>query len=214
LLRSRSYRALLLAAGALIPGLRVNPQANAPRSTITIHVHKSGLFSVFAHDHVITAPVARGTLDPKAMTVQITVDTKQMKVADPDVSEKDRAEIQSTMLGPKVLDVEKFPEIRFQSSHVEQTGAPHYRVTGSLELHGASRQLGFEVIGGPDPEAPARAGSAREGVVERYQGKTKLKQTDFGIEPVSIAGGTVKVKDEIEVEFAIYAQELAEGNRR
>jgi polyisoprenoid-binding protein YceI len=212
--RSRPYRPLLLAALTLILCVRVSPQANATHSTITIHVRKSGLFSAFVHDHLITAPIAQGTLDPKAMTVQITVATKQMKVADPDVSEKDRAEIQSTMLGPKVLDAEKFPEIRFQSSHVEQTGAQHYRVTGKLDLHGASRELSFEVRGGPDPASPTRAGSERDGVVERYQGKTKLKQTDFSIEPVSIAGGTVKVKDEIEIEFAIYAQDLADANRR
>lgn len=148
---------------------------------------------MFAHDHVITAPIASQTLDAKAMTVHITVGAKQMRVADPDVSDKDRAEIQATMLGPKVLDAEKYPEIRFQSSRVEQTGAQRYRVTGKLELHGVSRELSFEVHGGPD----------------RYQGKTKLKQRDFGIEPVSIAGGTVKVKDEVDVEFDVHAVELA-----
>ena len=79
------------------------------------------------------------------MTIQITVTAKQMKVVDPGVSEKDRAEIQSTMLGPKVLDPDKYPEIRFQSSHVEKTG-DHYRVTGKLELHGASRELSFESV--------------------------------------------------------------------
>jgi polyisoprenoid-binding protein YceI len=198
LLRSRSHRALLLAAVALILCPAAKPQPNAPHSIITIHVRKSGLFSAFAHDHVITAPIARGTLDPKAMTIQVTVAAKQMKVADPDVSEKDRAEIQSTMLSPKVLDPEKYPEIRFTSSRIERTSPEHYLVTGKLELHGASRELSFPVSGGPD----------------RYQGKTKVKQTDFGIKPVSIAGGSVKVKDEIEIEFAIYARELADGNRR
>jgi polyisoprenoid-binding protein YceI len=198
LLRFRSLLSSLLAAVALAAGLHANAQANVPRSVITIHVHKSGLFSAFAHDHVITAPVASGTLDPKAMTVQITVATKQMKVADPGDSEKDRAEIQATMLGPKVLDTEKFPEIRFASSRVESLGAQRFRVSGKLELHGASRELSFEVTGGPD----------------QYQGKTRLKQTDFGIEPVAVAGGTVKVKDELEIEFNIYGSELAPGNHR
>ena len=198
MLRSRSYRALLLAAAALILCLGGNPQASAPRSTITIHVRKSGFFSAFAHDHVITAPIAQGTLDPKAMTVQITVATKQMKVADPDVSGKDRAEIQSTMLSPKVLDPEKYPEIRFTSSRIERTSPEHYRVTGKLDLHGATHELSFPVTGGPD----------------QYQGKTKLKQTDFGIKPVSIAGGSVKVKDEVEIDFDVLAADLAPGKRR
>jgi hypothetical protein len=30
-----------------------------------------------------------------------------------------------------------------------------------------------------------------------------LKQSAFGIEPIRIAGGTVKVKDEVKVEFDI-----------
>jgi YceI-like domain len=191
LLRLRPYRTLLLAALALTLCLGGNTQTNTPRSTITIHAHKAGLFSGFAHDHVITAPVASGTLDAKAMTIQITVAAKQMKVADPGVSEKDRAEIQSTMLGPKVLDPDKYPEIRFQSTHVEKIG-DHYRVTGKLELHGASRELSFDVTGGPD----------------RYQGKTKFKQTDFGIEPISLGGGTIKVKDELEIEIDVYSADF------
>jgi YceI-like domain len=197
-LRSRSLLSGLLAAVALVIGLHASAQNNAPRSVITIHVRKSGLLSAFAHDHVITAPVASGTLDPKAMTVQIAVATKQMKVADPGDSEKDRTEIQATMLGPKVLDTAKYPEIRFASSHVESLGAQRYRVTGMLEMHGASRELTFEVSGGPD----------------QYQGRARLKQTDFGIEPVAVAGGTVKVKDELEIEFNIYGSELAPGNHR
>ena len=36
-----------------------------------------------------------------------------------------------------------------------------------------------------------------------YTGSAKLRQTGFKITPVNIAGGTVKVKDEIFVEFEI-----------
>jgi polyisoprenoid-binding protein YceI len=198
LLRLRSCRTFLLAAVALTLCVRGNPQTNTPRSTINVHVHKAGLFSGFAHDHVITAPIASGTLDAKAMTIHITVAAKQMKVVDPGVSDKDRTEIQATMLGPKVLDPDKYPEIRFQSSHVEKTG-DHYRVTGKLELHGASRDLSFDVTGGPD----------------HYQGKTKLKQSDFGIEPISMGGGTIKVKDELEIEIDVYSADFAQaGGRR
>jgi polyisoprenoid-binding protein YceI len=194
----KSRRTLLLAAIALtLLCLGGNAQTNAPRSTITIHAHKSGLFSGFAHDHVITAPIASGTLDAKAMTIQITVASKQMKVVDPGISEKDRTEIQTTMLGPKVLDPEKYPEIRFQSSRIEKTGDQHYRVTGKLDLHGASRELSFDVTGGPD----------------RYQGKTKFKQTDFGIEPISLGGGTIKVKDELEIEIDVYSADLTQSSR-
>jgi hypothetical protein len=41
----------------------------------------------------------------------------------------------------------------------------------------------------------------------RYVGSAKLKQRDFGMTPVSVAGGTVKVKDEVKIEFEIYLSE-------
>ncbi len=44
------------------------------------------------------------------------MDARKMRVMDKDVSDKDRAEIQETMLGPKVLDTAQFPEIRFHST--------------------------------------------------------------------------------------------------
>jgi hypothetical protein len=165
-----------------------NSSPTARQSAITVKVFKSGLFSGFAHDHVIIAPIARVDVDPARLTAEITVVTKEMKVTDPGVSDKDRADIQSTMLGPKVLDQEKYPEIHFKSTRIEQTSPEHFRVMGVLELHGAKQEMTFEVTG---------AG-------EHYHGATKLKQSDFGIKPISLFGGSVKVKDQLELEFDVY----------
>ncbi|HEY2392457.1 MAG TPA: YceI family protein [Candidatus Angelobacter sp.] len=159
------------------------------RSAITIRVFKSGLFSGFAHNHVVIAPISQARVDPAALTAEIAVAVKDMKVTDREVSEKDRAEIQSTMLGPKVLDQEKFPEIHFKSSRIEQTSPQHYRVEGLLELHGVKHEITLQVTGEPS----------------HYHGATKLKQSEFGIKPISLGGGSVKVKDELELEFDVYA---------
>jgi hypothetical protein len=40
----------------------------------------------------------------------------------------------------------------------------------------------------------------------RYRGTAELKQKDFGITPVTVAGGAVKVKNELRVEFEIVAR--------
>jgi hypothetical protein len=183
---------LLLLLTLIVSGSLV-PQTTAPRSILTIHVGKTGLFSGFGHEHTVVAPIASGTIDAKALSVQIAVLAKQMKVMDHDVSDKDRAQIQSDMLGPKVLDAEKYPEIRFRSSRVQAIGGQSYRVAGTLNLHGASRELTFEV----------------HGSLDHYHGKTKFKQSDFGIQPVSAGGGTVKVKDELEIEFDVYPADFA-----
>ncbi len=196
-MRSSLY-CLLLVGAALLIHPAGGGQANSARSTITIHVNKSGLFSAFAHNHVVVAPITQSTLDPRHMTAEITVHSKELKVSDPGESASNRAEIQSTMLGPKVLDVAKYPEIHFTSSRIEQTAPEHFRVMGSLDLHGAKQQLVFEVAW----------------VSDHYHGSTKLKQTDFGIQPVSIGGGTVKVKDVVEIEFDVYGEQPATGNHR
>ena len=167
-------------------------QTAAPHSSITIHVHKAGLFSAFGHNHTVVAPVAHGAFDTKAMTADVVVEAKQLKVTDSDVSEKDRQEVQTTMLGPKVLDSDKYPQIHFASSRIVETSPQHLRVSGKLELHGVTRELSFEMSGGPD----------------HYRGTTRLKQTDFGIQPVSGGAGTVKVQNEIELDLDIYISEF------
>ncbi len=173
------YSIILLAG--FLPAVQTQGSAasSAQQSAITIHVFKSGLFSGFAHNHIVVAPIAQATVDPARMTADITVATKDMKVTDPEVSEKDRTEIQTT----------KFSEIRFKSSRIEQTTPQHYRVMGMLDLHGASKEIVLEVTGGP----------------EHYHGATKLKQTDFGIKPISMGGGSIKVKDELQLEFDVYS---------
>ncbi|HZU29593.1 MAG TPA: hypothetical protein VFB79_00665, partial [Candidatus Angelobacter sp.] len=94
-------RKLLLTAvlgiTALLPRQLLSSQSNAHPSTITIHVAKSGLFSGFAHNHVVVAPIAHVNVDKTHLSAAITVLVKDMKVTDPEVSDKDRAEIQSTM---------------------------------------------------------------------------------------------------------------------
>ena len=110
-----------------------------------------------------------------------------MRVLDPEESEDKRAQIQKTMQGPQVLDSDRFPEIRFQSTTVEPKEASRWIVHGNLDLHGQTHPVIVDV-------------TLKDGF---YRGSTTLKQTRFGITPVSIAGGTVKVKDEIKVEFEI-----------
>jgi polyisoprenoid-binding protein YceI len=180
---------LLMFSSVSLP-VNTAAQAKDRQSTITIHVGKAGLFSGFGHTHTVIAPVERAEIDPGKMTATIAVLTKQMRVTDKDVSERDRAEIQADMLGPKVLDAQQFPEIAFRSSKIEQAGARHYKITGTLDLHGTRREISFTVSGGPD----------------HYTGTTRLKQTDFGIQPFSAGGGTVKVKNELELAFDIYAK--------
>ena len=183
----RFIRTLLLNTIALaMPAgtcLAASSPVDVEHSTLTIHVFKKGLFSGFAHDHEIAAPLSSGTVDLAALSVEVHFDAQKLKVLDREASDADRAKTQQTMLSEKVLDSTRFPEIVFVSHTLKPGGENIYTVEGDLSLHGVTHTLTFPV-------------SLRNG---HYTGSVELKQTDFGIAPISLFGGSVKVKDVVEI---------------
>ncbi len=158
------------------------------RSKVTVHVYKQGVFSAFAHNHAIAAPIEKAeisTSDPPSVAVEF--DSRKLKVEDPDASAKERATVQANMEGPEVLDTQQYPEIRFRSTEVKAEGPGKWEVAGELSLHGQTHPVRCQV-------------SEANG---EYRGQVKLRQTEFGIKPIRIAGGTVKVKVEVVVEFEV-----------
>ena len=164
----------------------IDPQ----KSSITVRVFKAGVFSAFGHEHEISAPIEQGSFKENPASVELTVDARRMRVMDKGISEKDRADIQQTMLGPKVLDSEKFPTIRFRSTRVELLGEGKWSLLRDLTIHGETRPVKVRV----------------EGANGRYHGTAELKQKDFGITPVTVGGGAVKVKNELRIEFDIVSK--------
>jgi hypothetical protein len=142
-------------------------------SSLKIHVGKAGLFSAAGHDHWVAAPFAEGSFN----------DSDLPKVA---FTVEQQAEIQHTMHA-KVLESESYPLISFHSTKIEKAGVNHWIVTGELTLRGQSRPVRAEV-------------QYAEGA---YTGHSTIKQTDCGINPISVAGGAVKVKNELEIQFVV-----------
>ena len=189
-------KVLIPVIAALMLSLCVVASAATPatidtqKSVLTVRVFKTGFFSAFAHDHEITAPIDGGSFSEDPASVELKVDARQLKVIDKGVSDNERDKVQKNMQGPEVLDSEKFPEIRFHSTSVERAGEDGWQVTGDLTLHGETHPVAFKV----------------QKVNGHYQGKAEVKQKDFGIAPISIAGGSVKVKNEVRIEFDIVGQ--------
>src|SRR6266702_749695 len=102
--RFAMFSAALLPAALWAADAVADREIDAQKSVMTVRVFKSVLFSAFVHEHEISAPISHGTLSENDRSVELTVDARQMRVMDKDVSEKDREEIQETMLGPKVLE--------------------------------------------------------------------------------------------------------------
>ena len=184
-----SYLWVVLAAVPVFPQAR---PLDTARSSITIRVGRTGVFSFAGDNHLVRAPLASGSVNEAGKHIEFKVQSKSLRVEDPGTAADKKAQIQERMLGPDVLDSEHFPVIQFRSTSV--SGAPaDLRVAGDLTLRGQTRPVEAKI---------------QEIAKGHWRGAASLKQSAFGIKPISIAGGTVKVKDEMKLEFEI----LAKGN--
>jgi len=184
-----SYLWVVLAAVPVFPQAR---PLDTARSSMTIRVGRTGVVSFAGDNHLVRAPLASGSVNEAGKHIEFKVQSKSLRVEDPGTAADKKAQIQERMLGPDVLDSEHFPVIQFRSTSV--SGAPaDLRVAGDLTLRGQTRPVEAKI---------------QEIAKGHWRGAASLKQSAFGIKPISIAGGTVKVKDEMKLEFEI----LAKGN--
>jgi polyisoprenoid-binding protein YceI len=166
-----------------------NPLAfDVQQSKMTVHVGARGLFAFLADNHVIDAPITSGSYDTETKVVQLTVDAAKMLVLDPKLSADRRDQVQANMTGSQVLDAEKYPTISFRSTKIDDTDPNRWTVTGDLTLHGQTHPIEVQVH---------RADAMH------FLGSATIRQTTFGITPIRVAGGTVSVKDDVDVEFEI-----------
>lgn len=110
------------------------------------------------------------SLDPKNL-VNSSVDFK-IKAASIDTNVADR---DKHLRGADFFDVEKYPEITFKSKSIKAAGNDTYNVTGTLTMHGVSKDITLPVtyLGqAKDPWGNTRAG---------FEATTTLNRKDFGI---------------------------------
>ncbi|CAN5368602.1 MAG: YceI family protein [Pyrinomonadaceae bacterium] len=178
----------------------VRYRIDASRSRFTVQATASGLFSAFGHNPTIAirgfggdARCVPGTLEAASLLLLAQADS--LAVTDK-VSDKDRREIER-MMREDVLEIAHYPEIVFMSASVSANRMTQneyrVRIDGNLSLHGVTRRC------------PIDAQVTVNGDSLRARGEFSLRQTDYGIKPVSVAGGTLKVKDELEFSFDINA---------
>jgi polyisoprenoid-binding protein YceI len=177
-----------LAAVGMAAVMAQDKAIDAGRSSITVHVGKTGLFSMAGHEHLVSAPISAGVLAESGRPhVEFRVDAARMEVQpDPKIDARTQAEIQKDMQ-EITLESAKYPEIVFRSTRVEKQAGERWMVEGTLTLHGVTKQLALAVM---------RSGDG-------FVSHATIKQTDFGIKPISAAGGAVKVKNELEIDFRI-----------
>jgi polyisoprenoid-binding protein YceI len=199
---ARLLCALLLASAGRVAAAPRTFAVDPTTSSLFIHVGKTGIGSFAGHEHEVVALFPRGEVaadfdDLSRSSLDVVVDASALTVLAKGEPEGDAPKVEQVMKGPEVLDVTRFPTIRFRSRRVTgkdlSPGSYEVTVAGDLSLHGETRPVAV-------PLHVTLAGEALTGT-----GKFVVKQTDFGIEPVSAAGGLVKVEDEVTISLRINA---------
>jgi len=138
--------------------------------------------------------MASSKLDSASLEVRVT--SSSLEVLD-ELPDRDRRELHRVMY-TEVLEIEQFPEVVYDSTEVaaEKLKEDLYRlnVRGRLTLHGISN----------DQDFVAQASLGVDSV--RAHGSFTLLQSDYNIRIASIAGGTLKLQDELKFTFYVVAR--------
>ncbi|HET6145240.1 MAG TPA: YceI family protein [Candidatus Acidoferrales bacterium] len=171
-------------------------------SKFTVQAFSGGLLSSFGHNPIIAIRdfdaqirADRDTLENAHVRVEVR--TKRMDVMDQMKSE-DRKKLEQEMY-TTLLNVNQFPTATFESTQIfvqKRSGdslAVH--VAGELSFHGVTRAFPIDAL------------VTKIGTMLRISGHGVLRQSDFGIRPVSFAGGALKLKDELKFNLELVARE-------
>jgi polyisoprenoid-binding protein YceI len=127
---------------------------------------------------------------PEASSVTFTIKTASIDTSQPD---RDKH-----LKSADFFDVEKYPEITFKSSKMTPAGKDKYDVTGTLTMHGVSKEVTLPVtyLGTvKDPRGNERAS---------FEIDTKLNRKDFGMTwNRALDAGGFMLSDDVDVEIAL-----------
>ena len=134
--------------------------------------------------------------DPPASSVSLRI-----KAASIDTGTPDR---DAHLRSADFLDVDRFPELVFDSTEVEQLDEDTFRVIGDLTIKDVTRPVAvdFTLTGSaPDPFGNTRVG---------FEGALAIKRSDWGLTwNTPLDTGGVLVSDRIQIEFDVSAVRIA-----
>jgi polyisoprenoid-binding protein YceI len=175
---------------------------DATASRFSVQAFATGLLSAFGHNPTIAIRDYDGEIqfNPDTIdnaSVRVTVRTSAMEVVD-EMKNDDRKKLEQAMYD-QVLEPNRFPTAVYESKQitVQKDSAEQWRVhvAGELSFHGATQSHSFD----------ARVNHM--GTTMRIVGEFPLRQSDYGIKPVSFAGGALKSKDELKFNFEMVARQ-------
>lgn len=174
---------------------------NATANRFSVQAFATGLLSSFGHNPRIGIRDYDGEIQflpdtyEKAF-VRLKVRLSTLEVLD-EMKKDDLKKLESAMYND-VLEVSRFPEAVFESKDIAvqklSNDLVQAHVNGELSFHGVTQTHSFD------------ARVTRMGATLRISGDFLLRQSDYGIKPVSFAGGALRLKDEVKFNFELVAR--------
>ena len=185
-------------------------RVDAASSIVIAEVHRTGSLARLGHDHVVASHDLHGFVLPDAGRADLYVALDELVVDEPALrkdagfdTEPSADAIAGTRrnMRDRTLESERFPfatiSVRNQDVDTAGPGAdPPATVT--ITLHGVTRSM----------QVPIRIALRPEEVVA--SGSLTIAQTEFGIEPLSILGGTIQVDDRVNMRFEVRARRASD----
>jgi polyisoprenoid-binding protein YceI len=170
-------------------------------SRFTVRAFATGMLAAMGHNPIIGIRDFSGemTFNPEKLeagSLKINIKSTSLGVQD-DISAKDLREMERLM-NQEVLETAKYPEILYEATDISVTKMADtlYSATlkGNVTMRNVSRSQSIDVR------------VALSGSMLRASGDFSLNQTDYGIKLISVAGGALKLKDELKFSFEIVAR--------
>jgi polyisoprenoid-binding protein YceI len=174
-------------------------------SRFTVQAFATGMLSFAGHNPVIGVRDFEGELGFVPETyergfVRMTLGLTQLDVLD-EMKSDDRKKLEQSMYND-ILEVERFPSAVYESSEVTVNklggGLLQARAAGNLSFRGVTQSQTID------------AHISDMGAMLRVSGEFSLRQSDYGIKPVSFAGGALRLKDELKFKFELVGRKQEE----
>ncbi len=173
---------------------------DSARSLVVIEARRGGSLARVGHDHVVASHDVHGYVAPEDGRSDLYVELDRFVVDeqplraeagfDTHPSQEDIDGTRKNML--KMLQAERYP---FALVGVTRAGkAGDSKMNVSVTLHGMTHAYPI----------PLQIDATSEEI--KVTGRLVLKQTEFGIVPLSILGGAIQVQDEVRMRFDIRAR--------
>jgi len=169
-------------------------------SIAVFEVHRAGALARLGHDHAIASHEVAGYIDPAAKRADLYVPLSSLTVDEPKLRAEAHFDTQPSAediagtgrnMRDRVLDVARYP---FASIAIRSAGDGF--VDADVTLHGVTRTV----------HLPVRVAGGAESL--DASGNFVIRQTDFGIAPLSVLGGAVRVEDAVSIRFMLHARRL------